>query len=132
MKNLIKKGYSLFVMRLIIVAIFFYHGLPKAIDWTMAADKFQSMGFPGMLGPIVGIAEIVAGFFLLIGLWTRASATVLGVIIVVAIAGVQIPGAVEAGKLLVTGLERDLLIFAGLLSLISYGAGSLSISSTEV
>ncbi len=129
MKNLIKRGYSLLVLRLIIVASFLYHGLPKAINWSLAAEKFENMGFYGALGPVVGIAEVLAGLLLLIGLWSRRSAAVLAIVILVAILGVQIPGAVEAGKLFTSGLERDLLLFGGLLVLMGSGAGSLAVST---
>ena len=39
------KGWSLFGLRVVVVAIFLYHGLPKALQWEMASEKFISMGF---------------------------------------------------------------------------------------
>jgi putative oxidoreductase len=123
--------YSLFLLRLVIVAIFLYHGYPKATQWSMAIEKFEAMGFPGILGPVVGIAEVVAGGLLLIGLFSRWSSIVLIAIIAVATVGVQIPGAIEGGKLLTAGLERDLLIFVGLAVLISFGSGALTLEGSQ-
>ncbi len=115
------------VMRIVIAAIFLYHGIPKAFQWGMAFDKFVSMGFPGFLGPIVGIAEVVGAVLILIGFWHKWANYGLALIIVVAILGVQIPGAVKAGKLLPAGLERDLLIVAGNLWLAWTGPGKCAL-----
>jgi len=114
---------SLLLLRLIIAAVFLYHGWPKATQWSMAMDKFVGMGFPGFLGPIVGIAEVVGAVLILLGIWHAWANYAMALIIVVAIAGVQIPGAIEAGKLLTAGLERDLLILAGTLVLALHGPG---------
>lgn len=125
------KGISLFLLRLIVVLIFLYHGFPKATDWSMASDKFVAMGFPGFLGPIVGIAEVIASILILVGYWTPFASLVLAVIIFVAIVGVQIPGAVKAGKFLIAGLERDLLILMATLVLMAFGPGFFSIKGRE-
>lgn len=122
------KGVSLLLTRLLIAAIFLYHGYPKATDWSLATDKFVSMGFPGFLGPVVGIAEIVTGIMLILGSYSRWASLSLVVIIIGAIAGVQIPGAVKEGTLLTAGLERDLLILVSLSVLLGYGPGSLSLN----
>lgn len=44
----------LLLARLVIVFIFLYHGWPKATQPEMAMGKFEDMGFPGFLGPVVG------------------------------------------------------------------------------
>lgn len=117
------KSWSLLGLRLVIVAIFLYHGWPKATQWSMAFDKFVGMGFPGFLGPIIGILEVVGAILIIIGIWHAWANYMLAAIIVVAIVGVQIPGAVKAGKLLTAGLERDLLILAGNFILALHGPG---------
>jgi putative oxidoreductase len=103
---------GLLPLRLAIASIYLYHGLPKALDWAMAADKFAAMGFPGFLGPIVGITEVVAALMLMSGLAYRWANAALGGIIAVAIVGVQLPASIEAGKL-IAGLERDALMLMG-------------------
>lgn len=126
-------GISLLLLRLALVSIFLFHGLPKALNWTMASEKFVNMGFAAFLGPTVGIIEVIAALFILIGLWTTFASLTLGVIITVAIVGVQIPSAQataeKAGQVftLTAGLERDLLILTGILVLMAFGAGALAI-----
>ena len=102
MKN---QNLALLLIRLTLVSVFLYHGLPKALDWTLAMTKFSNMGFPAVLGPIIGLLEVVGAFFLLLGIKSRETNFILGGIIFVAIVGVQIPGAISKGILLPTGLE---------------------------
>ncbi len=121
--------YSLWGLRLLLVAIFLYHGLPKAIFWSMAMEKFISFGLPGFLGPITGIAEVIASVLLLSGRFWRASNLVLLFIIAGAIVTVQLPNFIEDAKK-VAGLERDLLILVGhLILLAAYPHGVLNKSN---
>ncbi len=124
-------NWSLFFLRIVVAAIFLYHGWPKATDFTMAMEKFVGMGFPGFLGPVVGIVEVIAAVLILLGIWHAWANYALAVIIVVAIAGVQIPGAISAGKLLPAGLERDLLILAGTLVLALHGPGACTVKKKK-
>ena len=59
--------YALLAMRILLVLIFLYHGVPKAIFWSAATEKFIGFGLPGFLGPITGIAEVIASVLLLFG-----------------------------------------------------------------
>ena len=111
--------YALFILRLTLVAIFLYHGLPKAIFWSMATEKFISFGLPGFFGPITGIAEVIASALLLLGRFWKFSNLVLLFIIAGAIITVQLPNFLEDAKK-VAGLERDLLILVGHLTLLSF------------
>lgn len=45
--NLSLQEFSLLLLRLVIVAIFLYHGFPKAVNWGMASEKFVGFGLPG-------------------------------------------------------------------------------------
>ena len=89
--------------------------------------KFEAVGFPGFLGPVVGIAEVVASFFLLIGFFSRIASFTFIVIIGVAIVWVQFPAAMAAGELLTTGLERDLLILGAMFVILTQGPGILAV-----
>lgn len=120
--------YSLLSLRLMIVLIFLYHGIPKSINWTLAAQKFVDMGFPGFLGPITGIVEIIASILILFGLYSKVSNLILAFIMAGAIAGVHIPDSLAQAKV-TAGLERDLMILVGVLVLAAVGPGILSISS---
>ena len=111
--------YALLILRLTLVAIFLYHGLPKAIFWSMATEKFIGFGLPGFLGPITGIAEVIASISLLFGRFWKTSNLVLLFIIAGAIVTVQLPNFLADMKK-VAGLERDLLILVGHLTLLAF------------
>ncbi|NEP57271.1 MAG: DoxX family protein [Symploca sp. SIO2G7] len=113
------KFYSLWLIRLTLIAIFLYHGLPKAIFWQAASEKFIGFGLPGFLGPITGIAEVIASVLLLFGLYWQAANLVLLFIIAGAIATVQLPAFLADAKK-VAGLERDLLILVGHITLLAF------------
>ncbi len=111
--------YALLILRILLVAIFLWHGLPKAIFWSAAMSKFVGFGLPGFLGPITGIVEVVASVLLLFGRYWRTTNLVLLFIMAGAIATVQLP------KFLadindVAGLERDLLMMVGHLTLLAF------------
>lgn len=101
--------------------VFLWHGVPKAIDWPAAYDKFVGFGLPGTLGPLTGIFEVVAALLLLVGLKHRNAALALAFIIAGALITVQIP------KGFTPALERDLLILALTLSLAGTGPGRLGL-----
>ncbi len=111
--------YALLILRLTLVAIFLYHGLPKAIFWSMATEKFIGFGLPGFLGPITGITEVIASISLLFGRFWKTSNLVLLFIIAGAIVTVQLPNFLADMKK-VAGLERDLLILVGHLTLLAF------------
>ena len=119
--------YSLLLLRLMVVFIFLYHGVPKALNWSLAAEKFVGMGFPGFLGPITGIVEIVTSVLILVGLYNKISNLILAFIMAGAIAGVHIPASFAAGAV-TAGLERDLMLLAGVIVLAALGSGAWSLS----
>ncbi|MDY6783228.1 MAG: DoxX family protein [Cyanobacteriota bacterium] len=111
--------YTLWGLRITLVAIFIYHGLPKAIFWSAAMEKFVGFGLPGFLGPITGIAEVVASILLIVGRYWKIANYILLFIIAGAIVTVQLPAFLEDTKK-VAGLERDLLILVGHLILLAF------------
>ena len=111
--------YALLGLRILLVLIFLYHGVPKAIFWSAASEKFVGFGLPGFLGPITGITEVIASVLLLFGRFWKITNLVLLFIIAGAIATVQIPNFIaDASK--VAGLERDLLILMGHITLLAF------------
>ena len=58
---------SLLGVRVVLAAIYLFHGVPKALNWEMAMEKFAAMGFLPFLGPVVGIIEVICALLLLIG-----------------------------------------------------------------
>jgi putative oxidoreductase len=114
---------TLLATRLVVGFVFLWHGVPKALDPQLAMDKFVGFGLPGILGPAVGILEVVAAALLLAGLLHRVASLALAVVIAGALATVQVPGGFSAG------LERDLLILAATLLLAVHGPGQLNLTT---
>ena len=117
-------NYALLGLRIVLVLVFLYHGVPKAIFWTAASEKFVGFGLPGFLGPITGIVEVIASILLLFGRFWKINNLILIFIIAGAIATVQIPKIVadpaKLANLDVAGLERDLLILFGHMTLLAF------------
>ena len=122
--------YALLILRILLVAIFLYHGLPKAIFWSMAMSKFVGFRLPGFLGPITGIVEVIASILLLFGRYWRATNLILIFIITGAIATVQLPKFL-ADINNVAGLERDLLILVGHLTLLAFNSAKVRDKSSH-
>ena len=114
------KGESLFLLRLVLAFIFLWHGIPKAFNIEMAMSKFVSMGFPGFLGPIIGWVEVIGGILLLVGMYTKLTSLILGIVIAVAIIFVHLQNGVTAG------IERDLMIVVGFIVLAAFGPGKFA------
>ena len=79
---------AVILVRLLAGSVFFAEGLKKflfAADW--GAGRFARIGIPApeILGPFVGVVEIVCGLLLVIGLLTRPAAIALIINISVAI-----------------------------------------------
>lgn len=120
------KSTMLFVLRVFIGLIFLYHGIPKLLNISGTMSFFSSIGLPGFLAVVVGIVEIVAGLALVVGFRTQLAAYALTVIIAGALITAQIPGlSMERGffGLFGAGIERDILILIGLLSVVANGPG---------
>jgi putative oxidoreductase len=71
---------AVILVRLLTGSVFFAEGLKKflfAADW--GAGRFARIGIPApeILGPFVGVVEIVCGLLLVIGLLTRPAAIAL-------------------------------------------------------
>jgi uncharacterized membrane protein YphA (DoxX/SURF4 family) len=84
---------SVLLVRIAVGLIFFTQGILKYIDPNLGVGRFTRIGFPHpyFTAHFVGTFEILCGFFLLLGLWTRLVSTPLFVVITTAIATTKIP-----------------------------------------
>lgn len=119
MSSRYKEG-SLLALRLVLAAIFIYHGLPKLMNPSGMTSFFSSLGLPGFSIPIIGLLEVGAGILVIIGLWHTWATHILAVIIAGAVILVHIP---NLGNGISTGFERDVLILISLLVLAASGPG---------
>lgn len=121
-------GWALLVARLILAAVFIYHGQQK---WAFFAGVPADM--PAWLGitfQVLAVIEPLAGIALIIGLWTELAALVVAIIMVGAIVlkltMFQVPFAGSQG----TGWEFDLALLGLSLLVLTQGAGVLSVDKS--
>ncbi len=120
-----KQDWAFLALRLIIGAIFIYHGYQK---WGMWAADTQATGSMLIIMRILSIAEPLGGLALILGLWTRLAS--LGLIIVMLGAiymKINVFGSGFGGQ---GGWEFDLANLGALLVLATYGAGRLSVDAS--
>jgi len=87
-------GWSILVRFLVGLAVFFPEGIQKLIfPDILGAGRFANIGIPNpeLMGPFVGIVEIVCGALIILGLFTRLAAIPLIVIMIVAIVSTKLP-----------------------------------------
>src|SRR5688572_17236373 len=85
---------SVILIRLIVGAVFLTEGIQKFLFAAeVGAGRFAKIGIPNpeVMGPFVGVVEIVCGTLLLLGLLTRLAAIPLIINMLVAILSTKIP-----------------------------------------
>jgi putative oxidoreductase len=81
-------------IRLSLAFVFVLEGYQKLIlPDVLGAGRFARIGIPApeLMGPFVGVMELVCGLFILAGLYARVAAVPLIVIMIVAIVSTKIP-----------------------------------------
>ena len=87
-------GWTILIRLLVGLPVFFPEGLQKLIfPDVLGAGRFARIGipFPDLMGPFVGVVELVCGALIIIGLFTRLAAIPLIVIMIVALASTKLP-----------------------------------------
>src|SRR3974390_1109 len=86
--------WTVLVHLLVGLVVFFPEGIQKlAFSAVLGAGRFARVGlpFPDLMGPFVGVVEIVCGALIIVGLLTRLAAIPLIIIMVVAIVSTKLP-----------------------------------------
>jgi uncharacterized membrane protein YphA (DoxX/SURF4 family) len=81
-------GWSVLIRLLVGLVVFLPEGVQKlAFPDLLGAGRFMHIGipYPDLMGPFVGLVEIVCGALIIVGLFTRLAAIPLIVIMLVAI-----------------------------------------------
>ena len=125
---------AILLIRLAVGLIFFTQGIIKYIDPNMGVVRFTRIGFPHpyFTAHFVGTFEIVCGLLVLVGLWTRAAAVPLLIIITVAIVTTKIPELSRPHQgfwYMVSDARTDFAMLCSLLFLILAGGGSRSLDA---
>lgn len=87
-------GWTILVRLLVGLVVFFPEGIQKlAFPDILGAGRFTNIGipYPQLMGPFVGVVEIVCGALIILGLFTRLAAIPLIIIMIVAILSTKIP-----------------------------------------
>lgn len=85
---------SILIRLLVGLVVFFPEGIQKLIfPDALGAGRFARIGipYPDLLGPFVGIVEIICGGLIIIGLATRLAAIPILIIMIVAIVTTKLP-----------------------------------------
>jgi len=125
---------SIVLVRIAVGLIFFTQGILKYIDPNLGVVRFSRIGFPNpyFTAHFVGTFEILCGFLLLLGLWTRLVSIPLLIVITTAIATTKIPELFRANQgfwYMVSDARTDFAMFCCLIFLISVGGGSWSVDA---
>jgi putative oxidoreductase len=87
-------GWTLLIRIMIGAAVFVPEGLQKIIfPALLGAGRFAKIGlpWPELLGPFVGVVEIICGALVVFGLLTRLASIPLIVIMIVALISTKVP-----------------------------------------
>lgn len=115
--------YAAFFMRLAVGGVFLRHGWTKFGNGIPAvADYLHGIGFPfATIWAVVLIAvETIGAACVLLGIFTRAWAACMAVVMVVAILAVRVPRGAN--------IELEGLLLAGAVTLVALGDGPLSVA----
>lgn len=119
------------LIRLLVGAVFVSEGLQKFLFPELrGAGRFASIGLPApeLLGSWVGGWEILAGFCVLIGFWTRKASIPLLIIMLVAIFTTKSTVLTEKGFWeMMHGSRTDWSMLLGSLFLLIKGGGAWSV-----
>lgn len=124
------------LIRLAVGAVFLSEGIQKFLYASnLGSGRFARIGlpYPDILGPTVGLFEIVCGSFVLLGLWTRAAAVPLVAIMITAIVTTKYPQFLERGNFWHAMHESrvDWAMLMGSLYLLIQGAGPWSVDGKK-
>ena len=120
---------GLALIRVVTGIVFFMHGWTKVFVWGFEGTSagFAQMGIPlaGVMGPFVGLLELLGGLALVAGLATRWISIPLAFTMLVAILQVHL----GAGFFNPDGVEFPLTLLAGLAGLALAGGGAFAVDN---
>jgi putative oxidoreductase len=120
-KQLYEKNLGLLLIRVGTGLVFFMSGVMKLQSMTMTNAFFVHIGLPAPIGMLIAILETIGGLALVLGVFTRVFALLLGIEMLVAI---FINGGIAKGW---QPHEMEALLMAVSFGLVYTGSGKFSI-----
>lgn len=114
------KNFALLLARVLVGVVFIQAGWAKLSGFEGTVGMFESFGYPApsFFAGLVGVAELVGGVMVLLGIWTTFASAVLAVVMLVAVLSVHLPG----GDSLVA-MRAPLGLLAATAALMASGGG---------
>jgi uncharacterized membrane protein YphA (DoxX/SURF4 family) len=123
---------AVILIRILVGWVFVSEGIQKFLfPAALGVGRFAKIGipYPHVTAPLVGVVEIACGAAVILGLWTRAAAVPLLVVIGAAIATTKIPELHHAGMwFMLHDVRVDFSMLLGLLFLLIVGPGAWAVS----
>lgn len=119
------KGWALLALRIAVGGIFIFHGWGKLFGNAPGMTAFTGMvGMLGFPAPVLfayaaALSEFFGGIAVLLGVFTRAAATLIGIVMLVALVLVK--------KFSFPAADVDLSLLATAVALALMGAGAYSV-----
>ncbi len=110
------------LVRVALGVTFLLHGVQKLQGIDQVVGFFGMLGMPAIVAYLVTIIEVLAGIFVILGVFTRVSSLLLAFVMVGAIV------LVKAGKGFIGGYELDFVLLLIALGLVCSGGGSYGIT----
>lgn len=127
------QGFPLLVARILLALMFVLAGVSKLTGLEGTAGYIASVGLPApmVLAVAAGVLELAAGVMLVVGWQTRGAALALALFTVVASVLFHNFWAMPADKAFMQQLMflKNLAVTGGLLFVVAFGAGSLSLDA---
>lgn len=121
------KPLALLWLRVVLGIIFFFYGHEKLFSATAASLKeFPRLGFPAYFVYLSGTLELFGAMLLVLGLFTRVTALLLGIEMAIVLARVSIP---RVGIYAVRAYELPLALCGASFALAAVGAGLFSLDA---
>ena len=121
------------LVRLLVGGVFFVEGVQKFLyPDVLGVGRFMKIGIPApeFTAPFIGVVEIVFGFLVTVGLFTRLSAIPLLIDIMVAIETTKIPMLMKDGFWKMAHEARtDYSMLLGCLFVVLVGPGRVSLDA---
>ena len=120
------------LLRLIIGLLILFHGTAKiATGPGQIMQMLQAHGLPGFLAWGVYLGEVVAPLLVIVGVWTRAAASVMAINMLVAIGLVHLGDVFKLSPQGGWALELQGLYLMGAVAIALLGAGRLSFAGVH-